>query len=519
VADRGDRCRAVLLNPPTAAPSSQMLLNLAYLSAALKQAGHEVLVLDATAPHRRLSEADVEREVRGFAPHFIGVTLTITWIPATYAYLERLARLGVPIVAGGPHANCLPEEVLAHGPRIVAVGEGEETVVELADHFLGRKPLEAIAGLCFRRGDGSVHFTARRPLIEDLDRVAFPDYASFPIARYTGSPDPHSNPIFWSVFSSRGCPYNCIFCSSHNVFGRTYRARSPRNVFQEIEHVAETYGARVFAFQDDEAFINKQRIIEFCGLARGSRYPLKFSARLRVDSLDAEMLAAMRAAHFVRLSFGIESLDDETLRGINKKYDVATVVRGFRLLDEAGFPAISFNNIVGFPWETPEHLGRSLDQIARIPPGLVYFSFTATPTPYPGTELYERYHAEYGFTDWWLDPSRNGAPASPPAAGAFFMLFLFGHGPLYAAEGFWRHGPRMQRAIEDFCWRLSRMYLRRCLRAHEFAFAYGLARASHWLWRRSPRLERALFGPFVRLARRLGLDRKATFTYRGLDDA
>ncbi|MGB2797392.1 MAG: radical SAM protein [Phycisphaerae bacterium] len=519
MADRRESCRAVLLNPPTAAPSSVILLNLAYLSSALKEAGHEVLVLDATAPHRRLSEAQVEREVRAFAPHFIGVTLTITWIPATYAYLERLARLGIPIVAGGPHANCLPEEILAHGPRIVAIGEGEETIVELADHFLGRRPLESIAGLCFRRDDGSVHATPRRPLIEDLDRIPLPDYASFPIAHYTGSPDPHSNPIFWSVFSSRGCPYNCIFCSSHNVFGRTYRARSPRNVYDEIEHVAATYGARVFAFQDDEAFINKRRIIEFCDLVREGRFPLKFSARLRIDSLDGDMLAAMKAAGFRRLSFGVESFNDETLSKINKKYTVATVAESFRLLEKADFPAVSFNNIIGFPWETPEHLRRNLDEIARIPPGLVYFSFTATPIPYPGTELYERYHAEYRFTDWWLDPARNSVPTSPPAAGAFFMLFLLVHGPLYAEDGFWRHSPRMKRAIEAFCWELSKMHLKRCLRPREFAFVYGLSRASHWLWRRSPRLERALFGPLVRFARRWGLDRKTKFTYRGLDDA
>ncbi len=82
-------CRAVLLNPPTAAPSGSILLNLAYLSATLKQAGHEVLVLDATAPCNRLDEEEIARRIREFRPHFVGVTLTIDYIPATYDYLGR----------------------------------------------------------------------------------------------------------------------------------------------------------------------------------------------------------------------------------------------------------------------------------------------------------------------------------------------------------------------------------------------------------------------------------------------
>ena len=101
--------------------------------------------------------------------------------------------------------------------------------------------------------------------------------------------------------------YNCIFCSSHNVFGRTYRARSPENVFKEIEQLAEKFGAEAFAFQDDEAFINKKRIIEFCNLAKKSKYPLRFSARLRIDSLDEKMLRTMKESGFKRLAFGIES--------------------------------------------------------------------------------------------------------------------------------------------------------------------------------------------------------------------
>ena len=118
--------KVLLLNPPTAAAATVPLLNLAYLAAVLRRDGHTVRVVDATAPCEKLGEADVERIVKEFLPDFIGVTLTISRIAQTYEYLQRLSRLGIPIVVGGPHANALPEEVLSRGnAKVVCIGEGK----------------------------------------------------------------------------------------------------------------------------------------------------------------------------------------------------------------------------------------------------------------------------------------------------------------------------------------------------------------------------------------------------------
>ena len=506
------KCKVVLMNPPTAEPTTEILLNLAYLSSTLKQAGHKVLILDATAPHNPLSENEIKQQILQFKPHFIGVTLTINYIPHTYDYLERLKQLNIPLVAGGPHANCLPEEVLQHSVDIVAIGEGEDTILELAEYFIGKKELKDIAGIYYRGSDGTFHYTAKRSLIENLDRIPFPDYDSFLIENYTGSSDPESNPIFWSVFSSRGCPYNCIFCSSHNVFGRTYRSRSPQNVFNEIEFLAEKYGAKKFAFQDDEAFIDQKRIIEFCDLVKNSRFPLKFSARLRIDTCNEEMLTAMKSVGFRRLSSGIESFNDETLKKINKKYDVTTIFKGFEILKKISFTAIGFNNIIGFPWETPEHLRNSIREISKIPQDLIYFSFTCTPVPYPGTKLYELYHVQYGFTNWWLDKKRNSPRSNP--VNTFFMLFLPDQLPLYNEDIFWNYSPQMKKAILHFCWKTSSMYLQRCLRLHEYLFIFYFSKISYMLWKISPRLEKLFLYPALRLAKQLKLERKTAYVLR-----
>ena len=480
----------------------------------MKQAGHQVLVLDATAPHNPLSENEVHRRILDFLPHFIGVTLTIVYIPRTYDFLQRLKQLKIPIVAGGPHANCLPKEVLEHDADVVAIGEGEDTILELAEYFCGNKKLEDITGICFKNGEGKLHYTQTRPLIQSLDRIPFPDYDSFPIAYYTGNPNPDSNPIFWSLFSSRGCPYNCIFCSSHNVFGRTYRSRSPQNVFDEVKWVSKTFGARMFAFQDDEAFVDKKRVIEFCNIVKKSKLPLKFSGRLRIDSLDEKMLKSMKSADFKRLAFGIESFNDETLEKINKKYNVATIAKGFKILEKAAFSPVYFNNLIGFPWETPEHLKSNLKEISKIPKSIVYFTSTNTLIPYPGTQLYEQYHKQYGFTEWWLDPKKNSPSSNLDFKNTFFMMFMFDQVPLWNEDIFWNHPSTMKRAIENFCWKVASMSLRRCLHLPEYYFVYLFSKISRRIWKLSPRFEKVVFYPLVYLAKSLNLDRKVNFIYR-----
>jgi len=502
------------MNPPTTAASDEILLNLAYLSSTLKKAGHELLVLDATAPYNQISEEEIKRLILEFKPNFIGVTLTITFIPQTYEFLKRLSELKIPLVAGGPHANCLPEEVIQHGVDIVAIGEGEDTILELAEYFLGKKKLKDIDGICFKDKKGNIHYTPARSLIKNIDQIPFPDYDSFPITNYTGSSDPDSNPIFWSMFSSRGCPYNCIFCSSHNVFGRTYRSRSPQNVFEEIKYLSESFGAKSFAFQDDEAFIDKKRVIELCNMVKKNLPPLKFSGRLRIDNLDSEMLNAMSSAGFTRLAFGIESFNDESLLKMNKKYDVAEISKGFKILEKSDFKVVYFNNLIGFPWETPEHLKKSLIEISEIPKSLVFFNSSSTLIPFPGTELYQKYHKQYGFTNWWLDPKINSPKKNSSAKDAFFMLFMFDQIPLWSSDTFWDHSLEMKKAIHDFCWDVASMSLKRCVSTSGYYFAYRFSKMSYWLWKKSAKLEKVFFYPFVKLAKWIKIDQKVRFINR-----
>lgn len=484
------KAKILLLNPPTAEPSSEPLLNLGYLASSLRANGHEAKIIDATAPFNKQTPGMIEETIVRFKPDFIGATLTIMYIPQTYEYLKLLRKFNIPIVAGGPHANALPEEVIEHGADIVAIGEGEATIIDLAEHFTNGKPLEAIPGIFYKGDAGRYHFTPQRELIKDLDSIPFPDFDDFPIENYTGSKDPDSNPIFWSIFSSRGCPFNCTFCSSHNVFGRTIRLRSAQNVFDEIKSIAIKHGAKKITFQDDELMCNKKRFLDFCDLLISSGLGIIFTIRTRIDSIDREILEKGMEAGLRRISFGIESWNNDTLLKVNKKYDITTLRDKFKIIEDSGFPYISFNDIVGFPWEHEEHMRNNLSEIARIPSNIAYFTDVVTPLPFPKTVLYEQYREEYNFTNWWLKPENHPVPfASKP----FFLYFAMRFFPLYVENRHWNYSEGKGKMIVDFCWKAFKLFIKRHYGLSAATVICALSRFSWAIWRISPAVEKVIF--------------------------
>ncbi len=498
MSDKTKKARVLLLNPPTAPESSEPLLGLGYLAAMLRKYGHSVKIVDATAPFKPVSSAEIEDIVKEYSPHFIGVTLTINYIPQTYAYLATLKKLGVPIVAGGPHVNPLPEEALDHAVDIVVLGEGEITIVELADYLVGnRTALDDIKGLCYKKTDGKIHRTAPRELIENLDDIPFPSFEDFPIQNYTGSKAPDSNRIFWSIFSSRGCPFNCIFCCSHNVFENSYRIRSAENIFEEIKHLVDSFGATYFAFQDDEVMLHKKRVRKLCELIISNNLKVKISVRSRIDSLDTELLKLCKQAGLYRISFGVESWNDETLQKINKKYNVSGIEKGLSVLDEAEFPHVSFNNIIGWPWETRENYKKNLQVLKRMPKSLQYFSNVVTPNPYPNTVLYNTYHEEYGFTNWWLDPDKHTPHWKRFVGGNYRPVFYRLAKTILAAfvpDLYWQYSKKQRKDIEFYSWGVFSLFARRHLGLLSSTSVVMLCRLSAVLWRISPRLERITLG-------------------------
>ena len=503
----------LLLHPPTRASSDYFPLGMAMLSAVLRKNDYAVQVVDAAAPMERLNKKQVIRRIREVEPMFVGVSLTLDFIVDKYQLINEIRKAGFPVVAGGPHVNYLPDEVLnLSDVDIIGIGEGEETIVEVAQYFQGKRNLEDIDGIGFKK-DGKNFYTPKRRLIENLDVIPFPDYQDFPIKKYTGSDDPASSRIFWRIMTSRGCPFNCMFCTSNQVFGRKYRLASARRMFEEIRYMHEEYGAPSIALEDNEPMRDKQRIRDLCDLLMESELDVKISSRSRIDSIDTELLKKMKSVGFNRMTFGIENGDEETLRRINKKYSVSTILQGFQEIKASGFPVINFNNIIGFPWETKKHFENTIEMNKKVPKDVEYFATACTPIPYPASDLYDQYYEEYGFKDWWLDNKYHEELPSAVESRPFYMNFMPSLITHDMKVNFWNYSKKMKKDIIRTKFKIQLLHLQGKMPKYMLWIFSTLCRFSAWLDAHSPFLERLFFAPFSqkRLAKAA---RKYNFTTR-----
>lgn len=351
-----------------------------YLSEALLGAGIEHEVMDMRLGY---GFAHLRKKIRSFRPDLIGATMMSFRYRDNYALLSRIKEEfpGTDIVLGGPHLSTFREKVLEECPAVDfgVTLEGEETMAELCS---GKKP-EDIKGLIYRDGE-SVRYTGDREFATDLNARKFPRYGRFEIKKY---------PAFIPLVTSRGCPHSCIFCPVHLTIGKRLRVRSPGSILEEIDHWYAK-GVRVFNIVDDNFTFFKERILEICGGIKKKGYTgVTFSCRngVRADTVDREMLKAMREAGFNYLAFGVESGSERMLKVIKKGETLEDIDSAVKDACDLGYMVTLFF-ILGLPSETEEDVTKSLEFATRYPVFDVRFY---NPIPFPGTELYD-----------WVD--RNG---------------------------------------------------------------------------------------------------------------
>ncbi len=492
------KCRVILLNPPSGNLTlDQFPLNLAYLSSVLENKGHRVKCLDMTAPFGNRKWDAVEKAIEDFEPYFFGVTLTIDHILSKYEFINKLKKqFNIPIIVGGPHASCLPEESLKYCADFVCIGEGEEIILEFAEYILGNCPLDKIDGLAYIIKGKVIYNKPRKP-IKDLDSIPFPAYHHFPVEHYAGTNNPNFNRLFWKIFTSRGCPFKCIYCVSRKVFDNRWRMRSVKNIFDEISLLVKRYGVTHIAIQDDEPLINKKNILELCDLLIESKLDVKISCRGRIDDVKTEVLIKMKQAGFYFLAFGTESGDDDTLEKINKHYRYHDIFAGLKAISEAGYSRISVSVLCGFPWETPKHFNNNVRFIKSIPSTLEFYVGPVIVIPYPGTLIYEQYHRQYGFTEWWLKKPEFEHLTIPD--NVFFKYWMPGANLIdNYNKNFWHYSKKTRRSINWMALRIEVLSLKSQYSGFSFIVLLLMNLLSLFLYRRWPRLEYLLFSRLTR---------------------
>nr|MDO8115588.1 radical SAM protein [Candidatus Sigynarchaeota archaeon] len=310
--------------------SSHQPLGLAMVASVLQRAGHEVMVFDAMAD--KLNMHVLAKRIKQFNPAMIGITTNVSYgwkAVLTGRWLKR-ALPGATVVFGGPWATTEHDTILKqHAADVVVRGEGELTIVELADAIQrGEKYFASVKGIAFLQ-DGNVVVTPSRELITRLDDLPFPDWKLFP--KSTKYNIGFKGERHFPVMTSRGCPFDCINCSKF-VHGYAIRNRSIDNVIAEIKYLKAEFNANEVVFIDDAFNFDIERVEALCD----EIMKLEFKVHIRCPSIRADRVTPrvawkMKLAGVYDAAIGIESGNQAIVNMIGKKLDLSLVKRAIRI--------------------------------------------------------------------------------------------------------------------------------------------------------------------------------------------
>ena len=375
-------------------------LGLAYMAAVLRQNGFTVGILDCYAEDRSnvrtlipdgwqelgLSDQSIIARIRQFSPDLIGITIPFScqhYVAHGVARQIKLAFPDVIITAGGNHVTAVPDKIDPALFDYLIIGEGEYAFLRLNNALNDRRPTDDIPGVKSQAVSSDID----PEFIENLDALPFPALDLLPIEKLW-----RSGKRWINMVATRGCVYDCNFCSIHTVMGYTIRRRSIENVVAEILHWKKLYNIQEIYFEDDNLTTNqKWAKALFRRIAEG-KFGIRFYTRngIRADSIDRELLTLMKAAGFQDFMIAPESGSQKTLDEIiGKKMRLEDCTRAVQLAREVGIGINAFL-VFGFPEETWEDLQATLSyarQLQRL--GCVGF-WLSTVAPYPGTRLFQQ---------------------------------------------------------------------------------------------------------------------------------
>ncbi len=339
-----------------ASTDNEIPIGLCYLGAVLEKVGHSVKIFDGQIT--RHVEEDFSNLLEKHDFDVVGFSTVSQTVSGTIKLAEITKKLKPFLITiiGGVHPTVIGKEILNQIPNIdIAVfGEGEETIVEIAQYIENKKPLDLIKGIAYRdRDNGNIIRPERRDLIENIDSISFPAYHLIDVNKYTPPPGLFFRKPIVGVISARGCPFNCNFCADRVIWQGRCRLRKPEFVLDEIELLAKKYGVKEIKFFDDTFTVNRKRTIAICQGLSERNLGVIWRCSSRVDTVDKELLALMKKSGCLSISFGVESGSDEMLKKMNKGITVEKVKRAVKWAKEVGMETKGFFLLI-YPGDTIE---------------------------------------------------------------------------------------------------------------------------------------------------------------------
>ena len=397
--------RILLINPPSPAIYQAFIpLGLAYIAGSLLRHGHEIKIWDINAEKWSKEEVIKRLTENGDGFQLAGITT----LGGDYPYVKWLTEIfeelqpEIKIILGGDLASALPQLLIDNLPiDFVAVGEAEETMVELSDTLTKGGELSQVKGLYFRDNSDNVVATSTRSRLKNMDQLPFPPWDHFPMDIYLH--DQHPDLVYSSdddgsglisIMAGRGCPYNCIYCD-HTIKGNRPRYRPVESVIDEIKTLLAKYGNKIktFYFWDDILIWDRDWIFEFCESLHREKIEISWTCNAHVNKIEPRLMSRMRDAGCVNVRFGIESGSQKILDSLHKGVKVENALEALRVCIDAGLN-LTVYIMVGMTGENHESIQKTIHFFKRlIRPYCVHqikrIHFFML-TPFVGTRLFEK---------------------------------------------------------------------------------------------------------------------------------
>ena len=407
--------KVLLVNPPqtfypgSEQPAGNLPIGLMYIAAVLEKADYKTEILDAFMAESTFQKNGdtinvgmpferIKQEIRARKPDIVGIAGPFTCQIENSIKISKLTKEDDPkilTVMGGPHVTLVPKEFLeeAKNVDIAVTGEGEYAMLDIARSFEGKKQLSEILGVAYRQ-NGKVVLNPPRPFIENLDELPYPAYDLVDMEQYL-NPKKIGYRSFKeraiSMITSRGCPFNCCFCSVHLHMGRGFRAHSASYVLNHIEYVVDKFNVKNIFFEDDNLTLDLARFEAICDGVIEKKIKIGWETPngVRADCLNLNLLKKMKQSGCQSVFFGVESGDQQILDNvICKSLDLKRVVEVAKICKDIGLKTGAFY-IIGFPGEKKENMQRTVDFALRLKRDFDVGMHLFMATPSYGTRLYK----------------------------------------------------------------------------------------------------------------------------------